>query len=115
MQSIELKGSKYVVIPEHEYEKLRDLADDRIDLAKIQEQINEESFPSELVNKIILDGINPITVFREYRKLTKTKLAELVGVSQSYISNIENNKKDGSINVIKRIANVLEVDIDMIV
>ena len=115
MQSIEIKGDKYVIIPESEYQRMLEITEERIDIANIREHINDETFPSEIVEDIVMHGVSPIKVFRQHRKMTITALAKKVGVSQSYISDIENNKKDGSINVIKRIAPVLDVDIDMIV
>ena len=42
-------------------------------------------------------------------------LAEAAGISQSYLSDIENGKKDGSIKVLKRIAQVLNADLDLII
>ncbi len=56
-----------------------------------------------------------ITLWRDYRGMTMTALAKAVGVSQSYIFDIENNKKDGSIKVIKAIANMLHADIELII
>ena len=42
-------------------------------------------------------------------------LAEAAGFSQSYLSDIENGKKDGSVKVLKRIAQALNTDVDLIV
>lgn len=77
--------------------------------------INEDSIPAEVINRIYLDEEPRLRVWREYRGLTGVKLAEKVGVSSSYISDIENGKKDGSISVMKKIAAVLNVEIDDIV
>ena len=62
-----------------------------------------------------IDGENPIKVFREYRKLTQARLAELAGVKAPYISELESGKKEGSVSVLKRIAQALDLDLDDIV
>lgn len=65
--------------------------------------MDDERFPADFVNKL-LDCDNRIGVWREYRGLTMSALAEAAGISQSYLSDIENGKKDGSVKVLKRIA-----------
>lgn len=75
---------------------------------------NNECFPASFVDKL-MDSDYKIRVWREYRNLTTVELAQRVGVSQSYISDIENGKKDGSIKVIKAIADALDADIETII
>jgi DNA-binding XRE family transcriptional regulator len=65
--------------------------------------------------EIILDGENPLKVNREYRGLTQQKLADKVGISRSYITDIEAGRKDSSIKVMKKIAEALNLEIDDIV
>ncbi len=49
------------------------------------------------------------------RGLTLTELAERAGIAKSYLSNIERNlNKNPSINVIEKIASVLQVDLKSI-
>jgi len=49
---------------------------------------------------------------RKRRGLTLTELAERAGIAKSYLSNIERNlNQNPSINVIEKIASVLEVDL----
>jgi DNA-binding XRE family transcriptional regulator len=76
--------------------------------------INDELMPLELTRKII-EGENPIEVYLEYRNLTQTELAKVVGVTQTTISEIENGRKQGSIKTLKAIASALKVDLDDIV
>lgn len=114
IQTIKLKGDDYVVIPKTEYDALRHEKEDIERFHKIVSLSGqEEALPHDMVKRLLSD--NPIKVWREYRGLTTTELAKEVGVSQSYISDIENGKKDGSISVIKRIAEALETDIDLLV
>lgn len=100
LQTLTLNHTDYVVIEKAVYDELT--------------AVNDETFPSAFVDKLF-DSDNKIGVWREYRGITMTQLANAVGVSQGYISDIENGKKDGSIKVIKAIAEVLQTDIDLIV
>lgn len=53
---------------------------------------------------------------RKKRGLTLTELASRAGIAKSYLSNIERNlNKNPSLNVIDKIAAVLEVDLNTLV
>lgn len=74
----------------------------------------EELVPSEVVFAI-LDGENPIKVWRNYRGLTQVELAREAGISVLYLSQIETNKRTGTKDVLKTMANALKVTLDDIV
>lgn len=71
----------------------------------------EELVPSEVVFAL-LDGENPIKVWRNYRGLTQVELAREAGISVPYLSQIETNKRTGTKGVLKTIANALKVTLD---
>jgi DNA-binding XRE family transcriptional regulator len=77
------------------------------------ERGEEELIPSEVVYAIA-DGESPIKVWREYRNLTQQQLAEAVGISTPYLSQIETNKRTGTTEVLTMIAKVLKVSPDEI-
>ncbi|MDE2664731.1 MAG: helix-turn-helix transcriptional regulator [Acidobacteriota bacterium] len=114
-QTITLAGEAYVVVPLSEYEELRNAVDedarDAAAMRRVLEDPNEESVPIELVDRL-LAGENPVRAWREYRGLTGVELAAAAGVAASYLSAIENRKKPGSINALKRLATALRVDVD---
>lgn len=101
MQTLRLNNTDYVVIEKSAYEELIGISDN-------------ERFPAEFVDKLF-ETDNKIGVWREYRGITMTELAATVGISQPYLSDIENGKKDGSIKVIKAIAQALDTDIELII
>jgi DNA-binding XRE family transcriptional regulator len=74
----------------------------------------EETIPSEIVYAI-LDGANPIRVWREYRGLTQQQLSEAAGISKPYLSQIESGKRTGTTEVLTAIANALNLTLDDIV
>lgn len=74
----------------------------------------EEVVPADVVRRLIA-GENKVKVWRNYRGLSGRDLAAAAGVSAPFISEIESGKKDGSVPVMKKIADALEVDLDDLV
>jgi DNA-binding XRE family transcriptional regulator len=74
---------------------------------------DDELIPSEVVYAI-LDGANAIKVWREYRGMSQQEVAESAGISVPYLSQLETNKRRGSLEVLSSIAKVLKVSIDNI-
>ena len=105
-----------VILSKKSYEKLLGYKEDLEDIRALKdyEASVEEGFPSEVLERLV-DGKNPIKVFREYRGLTQLKLSELVGVKQSYIAQLESGKKKGGVRVLKKIATALGLDLDDLV
>ena len=110
-------GKVYCVLPEQELQNLLDLYDDAesrlIQIAALANK--EEAWPSQVADDLF-DGVDhPLRIIRKYRGLTAVQLAEKAGVSQAYISEIETGKKDGSVSLLIRLADILEVDLDDLV
>jgi DNA-binding XRE family transcriptional regulator len=111
---------EWVIIPYETYlqlveeaELFQDLRD--YDLVKSDlESGDEELIPSEVVYAI-LDGGNPIKIWREFRQLTQKHLAEIVGISTPYLSQIETGKRTGTAEVLNSIAKALQVTLDEII
>ena len=120
VQVIEKNGQiEWAVIPYPEYQKLLDawemLEDIRAyDEAKANIEAGEELIPSK-VAYALLDGKNPIRVWREYRGLTQQQLAEKAGISKPYLSQLESGKRNGTTDMLKNIAQALHVGLDELV
>jgi DNA-binding XRE family transcriptional regulator len=58
----------------------------------------------------------PMTLkgIREFRGLTQTQLGEKTGIAQGYIALLENNKREGTLSTMKKLANALDVPLDLI-
>ncbi|HUH50311.1 MAG TPA: helix-turn-helix transcriptional regulator [Mycoplana sp.] len=107
-----IDGRSYVLVPEEDYEDLLDgIAAEQV-MARIR--AGEETWPADLVYEL-WETDSRIRTFRNYRGLTVSELSEAAGISQPYLSEIENGKKTGSVDVLKRIAKALKVDLDDIV
>jgi DNA-binding XRE family transcriptional regulator len=74
---------------------------------------DEELIPADIVNSI-LDGKNPVKVWREYRGLTQQQLADAVEISKPYLSQIETGKRTGTTEVFAAIAKALDISLEQI-
>jgi DNA-binding XRE family transcriptional regulator len=121
VQIIEKNGQpEWAVVPYEEYQRLvaeaemlQDIRDyDEVKLALANEE--EELIPSE-VTYALLDGENPIRVWREYRGLTQQQVAEKAGISKPYLSQLESGQRKGTVEVLAAIARALNVSLDDVV
>jgi len=121
IQIIQRDGKpEWAVLPYEEYLQLieqAELLEDIRDFDTISAAIErgeEELIPAEVVYAI-LDGKNPIKVWREYRGLTQQQLADKVKISKPYLSQIETGKRTGTTEILSAIAKTLDVSLDEVV
>jgi DNA-binding Xre family transcriptional regulator len=113
-------GEEMIVLSRHDYDALLEKAELAEDLAAVAEYRRklasgeEEAIPEEYADRL-MDGENPIRVYRELRGLTARELAERTGISAAFLSEIETGKKEGGIATLKRIAQELKVTLDDLV
>lgn len=112
IQKLVIDGKNYILLSEDDYEDLIDGLQANAIMARIA--AGEETWPMDIV-VAKANGENPIRVYRKYRGMTVTELAAAAGISQPYLSDIESGKKTGSVDVLKRIAIALRVDLDDLV
>ena len=109
-----------VTLARADFEALSSLVEDATDLADIASvtaklaTAETEAFPFELAERL-LDGENPIRVFREHRRLGLRQLATLAGVSASYLSEVESGTKAASVHLLRRVSATLDVSLDLLV
>ena len=63
----------------------------------------------------IINGTRPIRAYRGYRGLTLQELSNQTNLSTSYLSEIERDRKSGSIPALTRIATALDATIDVLI
>jgi len=63
----------------------------------------------------IRGGEHPVRVWREHRGLGLNALARASGVNASYLSEIENGAKPGSVAALKKLAAALRLEMDELV
>jgi DNA-directed RNA polymerase specialized sigma subunit len=114
------KGDKpeWAIIPYKEYQeliKIYDYFDDEAVFTQaIERNKNIETIPHEVIVKLI-NGENPIRVWRQYRGKAMKEFAQEIGVTQSYLSQLEASKRQASQKVLKLLAGKLCVDIEELI
>jgi DNA-binding XRE family transcriptional regulator len=106
---------EFAVLPIAEYRNLLQRLEELEDVRDFRDYRRSpaESFPAEVVNRL-LDGDNPVKVWREYRGLTQSNVAEKTGVTVAHISQIESGKRECSVKLLKALAVALNVDVEML-
>lgn len=113
-------NKQYAMIPMDEYEDMMDDLQDMQEIGKILEihrQIKTgemPTYPASVVNALI-NGVNPVKVYREHKGLTQQELADKIGKSVAMIRKIENGESEASVSTMKAIANVLDTDVDSLI
>jgi DNA-binding XRE family transcriptional regulator len=110
-------GKKLVILSIEIYEKIKEQQEELEDISAYIEikSKSQENFPFTLVEKLILSRESKIKILREHRGYNATQLAKMVDISEAYLFQIENQKRKGSIDLYKKIAEVLDVAIDLLV
>ena len=119
-QFIEIEGKQVVIIPADEYRILVDKAEMLDDVAAYDRAKaalaagDEELVPAQVANAI-LDGENPVRVWRLHRDMSQVQLAEAAGISQAYLAQIETGKREGTLSLYRSLADALELDLEDLV
>ena len=121
IQIIEKNGKpEWAVIPFQDFKKIQEALEDTEDIKEIEDNLKAISDGTEMtvpgeVTFAILDGISPIRAWRDYKGIKMNELAKKVGISSSYLSQIENGKRNPTIGTLKLLAKELEINIDMLI
>ncbi|HGG59815.1 MAG TPA: XRE family transcriptional regulator [Gammaproteobacteria bacterium] len=117
VQVIEKDGEpEWAILPYKDYQQLLEevemLQDIRAyDEARQSISQGEELIPAE-VTFAILDGQNPIRVWRIHRDMTQQQLADKAGISKPYLSQLESGQRKGTTEVLDALAAALEVSLE---
>jgi len=121
VQIIEKNGKpEWAVIPFQEYQKLQEAMEDAEDINAIEANIKamqegrEVAVPGE-VTFAILDGASTIRAWREHKQIKMNELAKKVGISPAYLSQIENGKRNPTIDTLKAIAKELNLEVELLI
>ncbi len=117
------KSGEVAILPRKEYEALvakaaeadEDIGTARI-IARARKEIAEGAplIAIEFANRLA-DGENPIRVLRDRAGITQVELAAKTDLAQGYISDLESGRRNGTTEALKRIAEALDVPLDMLV
>lgn len=103
----------FAVIPIDDYERLLEAADDAqaVRAFDAYKAAQPETFPDAIAQRL-LDGIHPVSVFRDYRGWTVAQLAEATGIALTVISQIESGEHAATADELTRLAAALQVEVD---
>lgn len=110
----------FAVIPIDEFNRLIEPLEDAEDSSTLERLAadvasgNEKTYPHEVI-KALINGANPVKVFREYRNMTPAQLASACGVTSAHIYQIESGKRSMSVDVLRKMTQALDVDADMLI
>ena len=112
MNTMILDGKERIVLDPEEYQDLIDARDHAIAMAEIKAGAPTLS---ETELDAYLAAPTPLAYWRKRAGKTQAELATAAGVSQAFVAQIETGKRDGTVGVLARIAEVLGVRIDDLV
>jgi len=69
--------------------------------------------PKAVADRLIDE--NPIRVIREWRQMTQAELTGAVGMTQGYLSDLENGRRRGTAESLAKLARALRVPLDLLV
>lgn len=109
------------ILPRQEYEVLAAKAaeaDEDAGTARLVARARKETAETPLLPKEVVDrlanGESPVRVLREWRDVTQMYLSHKTDISQGHISDIENGRRVGTPEALRRIADVLKVPLDLL-
>lgn len=107
---------EFIVLPYKEYRILIHTAKEQENIKEIEEfrTGDQQTIPLKLLQNIA-EGEHPVRTFREFRELSQIKLANAAGITRQYLCQIENKQRKGNIQVLKKIADILKIDLDLLV
>lgn len=113
-------GERMIMLSEADYNALVEAAEDASDRAAVTQfrsrlAAGEEELVPEAMLDAILAGENKVRVWRKHRGMTMAALAKAAGVSQPFISQIEDGKREGKADTLRKIADALKVSLDDLV
>jgi len=113
-QIVEIAGRQMAILPIEDYQRLIEIVEDKADEAaadksKQRRMEGEEYLPATMVDRI-LEGENPLKVWREYRGVSGIELARLANVHASTISKLEKGQRQGTRAVWRALADALRVE-----
>jgi ribosome-binding protein aMBF1 (putative translation factor) len=111
------------ILPRKEYEALvakaaeadEDAGTERV-VARARKEVASGAplLPKNVVDRLA-GGESPVRVFREWRDMTQLHLSHRTKLSQGYVSDVETGRRHGTAAALRRIANVLNVPLDLLV
>lgn len=110
---INTNDTQMAIIPMSEYIALVENIENEVE-KRLVERDRQNGIPHVQLHRVI-DGQNPIKVYREWRGFTQKHLADTCHTSQANIVKLESFDGVGSIPILLNIAEALDIDFEHLV
>jgi DNA-binding XRE family transcriptional regulator len=107
------KGEEMAVLPRAELEALTEVAEHARAIADYQSGRLPGLTPEQVREFIAANS--PLAFWRKHRGLTQSALAGEVDIAQNYLSDLENGKRSGPVELWLKLSRVLNVPVEALV
>jgi DNA-binding XRE family transcriptional regulator len=107
------EGQEMAVLPKAEFEALSEMVEHASALSEYRSGKLPGLTPDE--TRAFIEAPSPLSFWRRYRGLTQSALSQAAGVAQNYLSELENGKRAGSMEVWLKLSRVLDLPVEQIV
>ena len=122
VQFLKTEAGEIAIMPRREYERLEALArSEDVGTRRLVRQAraavargDEVILPKAVADRLA-SGDHPVRVVREWRGMTQAELAAAIGITQSYLSDLETGRRRGPAKLLARGARTLKVPLDLLV
>lgn len=107
------QGEQMAVLPRADLEALSEAVEHARAVANYEAGRLPGLTPQEALR--FVEAVSPLSFWRKHRGLTQTALAVEVGIKQNYLSEIENGKRSGPVELWLKLSRSLGVPVDALV
>jgi DNA-binding XRE family transcriptional regulator len=107
------KGEELAILPRAELEALRQAAEHARAVADYRSGRLPGLSPDE--TRALIAAASPLVFWRKYRGMTQAALAETVGVTQGYLSDVEKGRRDGPAELWLKLSRALNLPIEALI
>jgi hypothetical protein len=106
-------GEDLVVLPRSEYEALIRAAEDAADVAAydvaMADPVGSQPMPQPITDAMVKQHVSLLKAIRLWRGMGQQEIAAAAGISQGFLSDLENRKRKVTADISRRLANALVV------
>jgi DNA-binding XRE family transcriptional regulator len=103
-------GERLVTMTAEDYQDLIDARDGEVAMRAVAAGALQTLSGDDV--DAYLAAATPLAFWRRHRGLTQADMAQLAGVSQPYLAQLENGQREGSVSVYRRLARGLGLSVD---
>jgi DNA-binding XRE family transcriptional regulator len=106
-------GEEMAVLPRAEFDALTEAVDHARAVADYHAGRMPGLSPEQ--TREFIAARSPLSFWRKYRGLTQSALAAQVDITQNYLSDVENGKRSGPVELWLKLSRALDVPVDALV